>query len=152
MPHIATIESSTNESNKIQQGVVNLVLFDGASNVQKARRIMAIHHPRITVVHGAEHVTSLFFKDVYTNVSPVRCNSSQTNCAAVLILFCQSLFKALSNFGKWLQNVFRSCRHVPMAMLRKYSKAHNRGIFVGFIKSLGYRMAGNTLLYAVSCV
>ena len=107
---------------------------------------------RITVVHGAEHVTSLFFKDVYTNVSPVRCNSSQTNCAAVLILFCQSLFKALSNFGKWLQNVFRSCRHVPMAMLRKYSKAHNRGIFIGFIKSLEYRMAGNTLLYAVSCV
>jgi hypothetical protein len=44
MPHIATIESSTNESNKIQQGVVDLVLFDGASNVQKARRIVAIHH------------------------------------------------------------------------------------------------------------
>ena len=69
LPHIGTMESMRDESMKTRKGVVDLVLFDGASNVQKAGKILAIHHPRITVVHGAEHVTSLFFKDVYTNVS-----------------------------------------------------------------------------------
>jgi hypothetical protein len=87
MPTTGTNNSTKDENNKVRKGVVDLVLFDGASNVQKAGRILAIHHPRITVVHGAEHVTSLFFKDVYTNVSPAECNSSPTNRAAVSILF-----------------------------------------------------------------
>ncbi len=69
LPHIKMMESMQDESKRTLKGVVDLVLFDGASNVQKAGKILAIHHPRITVVHGAEHVTSLFFKDVCTNVS-----------------------------------------------------------------------------------
>lgn len=74
LPHIQTMESMHDESMRTRKGVVDLVLFDGASNVQKAGKILAIHHPRITVVHGAEHVTSLFFKDVYTNVSLSFCS------------------------------------------------------------------------------
>jgi hypothetical protein len=36
LPHIATMESIRDESNKTCIGVVDLVLFDGASNIQKA--------------------------------------------------------------------------------------------------------------------
>lgn len=51
---------------EIDPGGLNtdIVFFDGASNVQKAGEILAAKFPRITVVHGAEHVVSLFFKDV----------------------------------------------------------------------------------------
>jgi hypothetical protein len=52
------------------------------------------------------------------------------------------LFRTLSEFGKRLRNVFGSCRHLPHAMFHKYSKAHNRGISVGFIKLPECRLAG----------
>jgi len=35
------------------------IMFDGASNVQKAREIMRQHFPSAIVEHGAEHVVSL---------------------------------------------------------------------------------------------
>jgi hypothetical protein len=49
--------------------IVDLIIFDDASNVQLAGKIIAQHHPRITVCHGAEHVVALFFSDVYNKVS-----------------------------------------------------------------------------------
>jgi hypothetical protein len=39
----------------------DLILFDGAANVQKAGRIIEAKYSRATVLHGAEHVVSLFF-------------------------------------------------------------------------------------------
>ena len=41
--------------------LVDLVIFDGASNVQKAGKILEERYPLITCIHGAEHVVSLFF-------------------------------------------------------------------------------------------
>jgi len=41
-------------------GIVDLVFFDGASNVQNAGEIMKAFNPRITVGHGTEHVVSFF--------------------------------------------------------------------------------------------
>ena len=37
----------------------DLVLFDGASNVQKAGEIIGARHPRVSCLHAAEHVVSL---------------------------------------------------------------------------------------------
>ncbi len=48
--------------------VVDLLLFDGSSNVQNAVKLASITYPRITVVHGAEHVVSLFFKGIFTKM------------------------------------------------------------------------------------
>mgnify|MGYP000391209850 CR=1 FL=1 len=36
-------------------------IFYGASNIQKAGRCLEAKFPRLTVLHGAEHVVSLFF-------------------------------------------------------------------------------------------
>jgi hypothetical protein len=66
LPLIKKIEEREDKKKKI--GLVDLVLFDGASNVSKAGKLLAINHPRITSLHGAEHVLALFFKDVYTKV------------------------------------------------------------------------------------
>jgi hypothetical protein len=49
---------------RAKSNIVDLIMFDGASNVQLAAKIVARYHPRITVCHGAEHVIALFFVDV----------------------------------------------------------------------------------------
>ena len=42
----------------------DLFVFDGASNVQKAGKVLATLMPRATVLQGGEHVISLFFSDL----------------------------------------------------------------------------------------
>ena len=49
--------SNTNSSDDV-------VFFDGGSNFQLAGRIIMARFPRITVVHGLEHVLSLVFVDI----------------------------------------------------------------------------------------
>ena len=54
-----------NDHSKKKPGLVDLVLFYGASNVVKAGKLLAINYPCITSLHAAEHGVSLFFRDVY---------------------------------------------------------------------------------------
>jgi hypothetical protein len=103
---------------------VDLLLFDGASNVQNAGKHLAVTNPRITVVHGSEHVIALFFKDVFTKVQP---------------------FVSLSKFVKRCRNIFGSTRHGPHAIFKKYSKEFNNGIYIGFIKVSECRMGGELI-------
>jgi hypothetical protein len=44
--------------------LIDCIFFYGASNVQKAGRVLQVIYPRTTVFHGAEHVVSLFFKGI----------------------------------------------------------------------------------------
>lgn len=46
---------------KVGKDNVDLIQFDGASNVQKAGRLLSVDYPRITCIHGAEHLVHLFF-------------------------------------------------------------------------------------------
>jgi hypothetical protein len=121
IPLIKQIESKSNVHQKKSPGIVDLVLFDGASNVQNAGLILKAYNPRITVGHGAEHVVLLFFSDVYRKVSD---------------------FKKLSDFAKKVRNIFGAVRHSPSAMFKNYSRLHNKGIALGFIKPSECRMAG----------
>ena len=120
-PWITKMESEVDAMKKHHRGIVDLVFFDGASNVQNAGRILASTHPRITVGHGAEHVVSLFFSDVFRNVRE---------------------FFLLSTFYKTCHNIWGSTRHLPAAMFKAHSKRHNNGVNIGFIKSSECRMAG----------
>jgi hypothetical protein len=43
---------------------VDILFFDGGSNFQLAGRIIQARFPRVTVVHGLEHVLSLVFEDI----------------------------------------------------------------------------------------
>jgi hypothetical protein len=56
LPHMKIIDPD--------KQLIDCVFFDGASNVQKVGNIMQVHYPRVMVLHGAEHVVSLFFKDL----------------------------------------------------------------------------------------
>jgi hypothetical protein len=68
-PYITAIEAHANTRHQKHQAVVDLVQYDGTNNVQLSGRILAGHHPRITVCHRVEHDISLFFKDVFESVT-----------------------------------------------------------------------------------
>ena len=42
----------------------DIVMFNGASNVQLSVIILKVHCPQLKVMHGVEHTVSLFFNDV----------------------------------------------------------------------------------------
>ena len=44
--------------------LINIVFFDGGSNMQLAGSIIQDVFPRISVAHGMEHVLNLMFKDI----------------------------------------------------------------------------------------
>jgi hypothetical protein len=125
-PIISRIEETKDPNNHKtdHRGVVALVLFDGASNVQNAAKLVSISYPRITVVHGADHVVSLFFKDIITKM-PV--------------------FQYLSQLLKWCKNIFGSTCHSPHAIFKKHSIIHNICIYIVFIKIREFRMVGELI-------
>jgi hypothetical protein len=120
--HLAEGGKKDTMHKKTSPGIVDLVFFDGASNVQNAGKILRAFNPRITVGHGAEHVVSLFFADVYTKVKS---------------------FMLLCAFAKRVCNIFGAVRHSPLAMFKKYSCQHNHGVHLGFVKPSECWMAGN---------
>ena len=77
----------------------------------------------MTCIHGAEHVVSLFFDDV----------------------FKLEEFDLLAQFHNRLRNYFGSVRHSPAAMFRQHSKDHNNGIPLSFIKIAETRMGGKII-------
>ncbi len=44
---------------------IDLVVFDGASNIQKAAQLLEEHYPKVTVQTGIEHTVSLIFCRLY---------------------------------------------------------------------------------------
>ena len=117
-PHIDKIE-------ELHPNCTDVVYFDVASNVQKAGRILEGKNPRITVLHGAEHVMSLFYKD----------------------LFEIQEIKFLSEIAKRAYRVFGSgSRHLAYAIFQKQSKKHNEGRHIGLIRAAETRMAGQAIV------
>ena len=46
------------------KSIIDVIMFDGASNVQLAGELLQIRYPKVTVMCGVEHTVSLFFDDV----------------------------------------------------------------------------------------
>ncbi len=70
-------------------------------------------------IYEAEHVVSLFFKDIFTKML---------------------VFQCLSQFSKRCQNIFGSTRHGSHAIFKKHSIMHNC-IYIWFIKVSECHMA-----------
>ena len=43
--------------------LTDIVMFDGASNVQLSGKLLKVHYPNLTVIRGVEYTVSLFFND-----------------------------------------------------------------------------------------
>ena len=46
------------------KSIIDVIMFDGASNVQLSGELLQIRYPKITVMRGVEHTVSLFFNDI----------------------------------------------------------------------------------------
>ena len=44
--------------------LTDIVMFDGASNVQRGGKLLKVHYTKLTVMRGVEQTVSLFFNDV----------------------------------------------------------------------------------------
>jgi hypothetical protein len=116
-PHIDRIERQ-------QRWTVDLVAFDGASNVQKGGEILLAAYPRATLIHGAEHVISLFFQDCFQFVE----------------------LRTLDRIVRGAYRVFGSgSMHGPYATFQKHAKTHNNGKNIGLYKSSDTRMGGHAI-------
>ena len=107
-------------------GSQNAVLFafDGAYNVQKAGSMLEVWYPWATTIHAAEHVCALMFKSWFQTLE--------------LDLLKSALMKIVGNFG--------GSKHALGSLLKKHSKNHHNGRFVGLLRAVDPRMAG----YAIS--
>ena len=103
----------TSLKGKACTGIFDIVFFDEATNVQNFGSILAARYHRISVGHGAEHVVTLLFLDVFYKIPA---------------------YESLMNFANRLCNIFGNIRYATTSMFNNYSKMHNRGIKVGFIK------------------
>ena len=52
--------------------IIDVIMFDVASNVQLAGELLQIRYPKITVMRGVEHTVSLFFNDVSKYLLSIR--------------------------------------------------------------------------------
>ena len=112
-------------SKKTFPNSTDVVFFDGASNVQKAGQVLQVTYPRIEVLHGAEHVVSLFFND----------------------LFNFPEFKALYSIAQRTYRIFGSgSRHGAHAIFQKYAIQHNNRKNIGLMRAAGTRMAGAAIV------
>jgi hypothetical protein len=102
---------------------VDCVFFDGASNVQKAGRLLAANYPRIHVQTCAAHSVSLFFSDICKKLWQVR-------------LMLVNYRRLYSMFGS-------GSMHIPYALFCKQSMAFNGGRKVGLLRASDTRMAGH---------
>lgn len=117
LPHVMEMEDKVPKC-------TDLVIFDGASNVQKAGQLLAAKFPHISVIHGAEHVISLFYRDVF--------NLRE--------------FEILKRLNRLIYRYFGSgAMHSPYAIFSKHSRDHNGGKAIGLIRAADTRMAGHVI-------
>lgn len=117
LPHITQMEEKVPKC-------TDLVIFDGASNVQKAGSLLEARFPHISVIHGAEHVISLFYHDV----------------------FSLREFEMLKRMNRLIYKYFgNGSHHSPFALFSKHSRDHNGGKSIGLIRAADTRMAGHVI-------
>lgn len=116
---------------------VDILFFDGGSNFQLAGRIIQARFPRVTVVHGLEHVLSLVFEDIakipvvkVSHCISVRLENVFLKCTEILTYHV--LFQQLILQVKRLYRCFGSgSNHKPYAFFNSQSKQYNKGRVVG---------------------
>jgi len=107
--------------------LVDLLYFDGASNVQKAGRVLEVDFPKCTTLHGVEHLCSLFFADV--------CKHPRVR---LLLKVYRRIYRLLGS----------GSHHGPYAIFMKHSSDHNGGRRIGLLRAADTRMAGHFIAFS----
>ena len=102
---------------------IDCVFFDGASNVQKAGRLLEAKYPQIHVQHCAAHSVSLFFSDISKKL--------------------WQIWLMLVNYRHLYRMFGSGSMHAPYALFIAQSNVFNGGRKVGLIKAADTRMVGH---------
>jgi len=117
VPHIQSMEEKVPKC-------TDLIIFDGASNVQKAGLLLEAQFPHLSVIHGAEHVVSLFYSDVFR-------------------------IRQFDNLKRLNQSIYRffgsGAMHSAYAIFSKHTRDHNQGKSIGLIRASDTRMGGHVI-------
>ncbi len=70
------------------------------------------------------------------------CMFQDVVCCLTWCMWQCPLFTNLHQFAKQLRNIFGSCHHAPHAIFKKFTKLHNSGLHLVFIKDTEVRMGG----------
>jgi hypothetical protein len=117
LPHITRMEESIPKC-------TDLIIFDGAANVQKAGLLVETRFPHVSVVHGAEHVISLFYSDIFRLTE----------------------YDILKRLNQYIYRFFGSgAMHSPYAIFSKHARDHNNGRAIGLIRASDTRMGGHVI-------
>jgi hypothetical protein len=117
IPHITRMEEEIPKC-------TDLIIFDGAANVQKAGLLVETRFPHVSVIHGAEHVISLFYSDI----------------------FRLEEFDVLKRLNQYIYRFFGSgAMHSPYAIFSKHARDHNHGKSIGLIRASDTRMGGHVI-------
>jgi hypothetical protein len=65
---------------------IDLVVFDGASNIQKAAQLLEEHYPKVTVQTGIQHTVSLIFGRLY-RAAPIFALCKFAKMVSLLVFF-----------------------------------------------------------------
>ncbi len=141
---IALLEWEVDEHKWKCTGIIDLVFLIVQVMCKKLQNYWGWKLPCITVGHGAEHV-SLFFSDVYKKASNIRERTPVSffrQCKHLTTM--HNLLK-----GTWVSGYVHVaatsgdlCTTNHQQCFKKYSREHNNGIPLGFIKLSECRMAG----------
>jgi hypothetical protein len=91
-----------------------LFVFDRASNVQKAGKILNVIYPRSTTIAAAEHTVATMFSD-WSNTPEFK-------------LMIESVKKVTANYG--------GPKHALGALMKKHSRNMNEGRLITFTKAV----------------
>ena len=69
---------------------IDLVVFDGASNIQKAAQLLEEHYPKVTVQTEIEHIVSFIFGCLY-HAAPIFAFCKFAKMVSLLMLFTISV-------------------------------------------------------------
>ena len=88
--------------------LTDVIMFDGASNVQLGGKLLKVHYPKLTVMPGIEQTVSLFFNDI-----------------SKITIVNQMIFT-----HKMIYNIFGSgIYHKPHSIFKsKYQDSHKRNM------------------------
>jgi hypothetical protein len=113
MPHLKELDPHKED--------VDCLYFDGGSNFQLAGKILQAQYPRISVLHGVEHLSALFFSDIAKHPE----------------------VKDMIQVYRIIYGVFgNGSHHKPHAILKGEAKKANNGREIGLIRAADTRMAG----------
>jgi len=101
--------------------LLDLVLVDGASNCQKGGELLSLVYPRVTVMHGCEHILSLFCSDLLKKTK-----------VQLLVVVYRIIYRV---FGS-------GSTHMAYAVFKKHAREYNRNRDIGLIRASGTRMGG----------